>query len=87
MIVIEACGSVRALEILVKERLNETQRSHIVAQIRFQRMKGVRNVKRRRTLIKMQRYRWVVKAVLLCNDLEVVVERARYTDLMSINEL
>lgn len=35
----------------------------------------------------MQRYRWVVKAVLLCNDLEVVVERARYTDLMSINEL
>lgn len=82
----EACDFVRALESLVEERLNETQKSHIVAQTRFQRMEGVRNVKRR-TLIKMQRNRWVVKAVLLCNDLEVVVERARYTDLMSINEL
>lgn len=86
MIVTAACDSVRALESLVKERQNETQRSHIVAQIRFRRTEGVRNVKRR-TLIKMQRYRWVVKAVVLCNDLEVVVERARYTDLMSINEL
>lgn len=37
--------------------------------------------------IKMQRYRWTVKLVLLYNDLEVVVGRARYTDWRSINEL
>lgn len=87
MIIVEACDFVRALKSLVKERLTETQRSHMVAKIRFKRMEGVRNVKRRRTLIKMQRYRWIVKAVLLCSDLEEGVERVKYTDLMSINEL
>lgn len=58
----------------------------MVAKIRFKGMKGVRNVERRRTLIKMQRHRWIVKAVWL-RDLKMVVERVKYAYLMSINEL
>lgn len=59
----------------------------MVAEIRLKGMEGVSNVKRRRTLIKLQRHRWVIKAVWLCDDLKMVVERVKYTYFMSIYEL
>lgn len=83
LIIIEACDSGKALKAKWRKAEWDTEEPY-GGKKQTEELETVS--RKRRPLINRQRYRWIVKAVLLCSDLEVLVGKAKHTDCVSINE-